>query len=106
MVTERDDKKQISKIIFPRYHQLDATRRILAAVLAEGAGEKYLIQHSAGSGKTNSIAWTFAAGHRFRLIVAGSNHPRYEVNPDSAGTHTLHTGGPHPSRILLSVEEP
>lgn len=58
MVTERDDKKQISKIIFPRYHQLDATRRLLAAVLAEGAGEKYLIQHSAGSGKTNSIAWS------------------------------------------------
>jgi type I restriction enzyme R subunit len=58
MVTELDKKKQISKIIFPRYHQLDATRRLLAAVLAEGAGEKYLIQHSAGSGKTNSIAWS------------------------------------------------
>ncbi len=58
MVAERNDKKQITKIIFPRYHQLDATRRLLAAVLAEGAGEKYLIQHSAGSGKTNSIAWS------------------------------------------------
>ena len=58
IVTKRDSKKQIEKVIFPRYHQLDATRRLLATVLAEGAGQKYLIQHSAGSGKTNSIAWT------------------------------------------------
>ncbi|MDP2806237.1 MAG: DEAD/DEAH box helicase family protein [Gallionellaceae bacterium] len=58
LVAKRDSKKQITQIIFPRYHQLDATRKLLAAVLAEGAGNKYLIQHSAGSGKTNSIAWT------------------------------------------------
>ncbi len=58
LVTKRDDKKQITSIIFPRYHQLDATRQLTAAVLAEGPGQKYLIQHSAGSGKTNSIAWT------------------------------------------------
>lgn len=58
VVATRDSKKQIEKIIFPRYHQLDATRRLVGAVLAEGAGQKYLIQHSAGSGKTNSIAWT------------------------------------------------
>lgn len=58
LVAERDEKKQIKSIIFPRYHQLDATRKLLAAVRAEGPGGKYLIQHSAGSGKTNSIAWT------------------------------------------------
>lgn len=58
VVATRDAKKQIGKIIFPRYHQLDATRALVAAVLAEGPGQKYLIQHSAGSGKTNSIAWT------------------------------------------------
>jgi len=58
MVAERDSKKKISRMIFPRYHQLDATRKLRAAILAEGAGGKYLIQHSAGSGKTNSIAWT------------------------------------------------
>lgn len=58
LVTEKDDKKQIKSIIFPRYHQLDATRKLLAAVLTEGPGGKYLIQHSAGSGKTNSIAWS------------------------------------------------
>jgi type I restriction enzyme R subunit len=58
MVAEKNDKKQISKLIFPRFHQLDATRKLQQTVLAEGAGEKYLIQHSAGSGKTNSIAWS------------------------------------------------
>lgn len=58
VVATRDARKQIEKIIFPRYHQLDATRALVAAVLAEGPGRKYLIQHSAGSGKTNSIAWT------------------------------------------------
>lgn len=58
LVAKRDTKKRITALIFPRYHQLDATRRLVTAVLAEGAGRKYLIQHSAGSGKTNSIAWT------------------------------------------------
>jgi type I restriction enzyme R subunit len=56
-VTQKDEKKRINRIIFPRYHQLDATRKLLAGVLAERAGGKFLIQHSAGSGKTNSIAW-------------------------------------------------
>jgi type I restriction enzyme R subunit len=58
LVAQKDSKKQIKKIIFPRFHQLDATRKLLAAVRTEGAGGKYLIQHSAGSGKTNSIAWS------------------------------------------------
>ena len=48
-------KKQVQ--IFPRYHQLDAVRKILADVQEHGAGKRYLIQHSAGSGKSNSIAW-------------------------------------------------
>ncbi len=58
LVTQKDSKKKVAKIIFPRFHQLDATRKLLATVLEEGQGGKYLIQHSAGSGKTNSIAWT------------------------------------------------
>jgi type I restriction enzyme R subunit len=58
VVTKRNDKQQIETVIFPRYHQLDATRKLVAAVLADGAGSRYLIQHSAGSGKTNSIAWS------------------------------------------------
>ncbi len=45
------------KLIFPRYHQLDAVRKIGENVLEVGAGTNYLIQHSAGSGKSNSIAW-------------------------------------------------
>lgn len=57
LVAQRDTKRTISGLIFPRYHQLDATRKLRAAVHSEGAGGKYLIQHSAGSGKTNSIAW-------------------------------------------------
>ncbi len=57
-IGKRDDKKQLTSVIFPRYHQLDATRRLVADVAANGAGQRYLIQHSAGSGKTNSIAWT------------------------------------------------
>jgi type I restriction enzyme R subunit len=43
--------------IFPRYHQLDVVRKLLADVRQTGAGRRYLIQHSAGSGKSNSIAW-------------------------------------------------
>ncbi len=58
MIAQRDAKKQITQVIFPRYHQLDVTRKLQAAVLHDGPGGKYLVQHSAGSGKTNSIAWT------------------------------------------------
>ena len=58
MVAERDKKKEISRVLFPRFHQLAATRALVAAVRQEGPGGRYLIQHSAGSGKTNSIAWT------------------------------------------------
>ena len=58
LIAVRDKKKQIERIIFPRYHQLDVTRKLQTAVLHNGPGGKYLIQHSAGSGKTNSIAWT------------------------------------------------
>lgn len=58
LIGKRDDKKQLKSVVFPRYHQLDATRKLVADVLAQGAGQRYLIQHSAGSGKTNSIAWT------------------------------------------------
>lgn len=58
LIARRDAKKRIEQVIFPRFHQLDVTRRLLAAVLRDGAGARYLVQHSAGSGKTNSIAWT------------------------------------------------
>ncbi|MCP4985710.1 MAG: type I restriction endonuclease subunit R, partial [Colwellia sp.] len=49
--------KRKEKLIFPRYHQLDAVKKITAHAKKNGAGTNYLIQHSAGSGKSNSIAW-------------------------------------------------
>lgn len=58
LIAQRNAKKQIEKVLFPRYHQLRVTRRLQAAVLQDGPGHRYLVQHSAGSGKTNSIAWT------------------------------------------------
>jgi type I restriction enzyme R subunit len=51
-------KRELTRYIFPRFHQLDATRKLQQAIRANGVGGRYLIQHSAGSGKTNSIAWT------------------------------------------------
>lgn len=54
--TEQVTKKKT--LIFPRYHQLDVVRKLLADVRENGTGKNYLIQHSAGSGKSNSIAWT------------------------------------------------
>ena len=52
------EKKDFSvKIIFPRYHQLDVVEKLIADTEAKGSGQNYLIQHSAGSGKSNSIAW-------------------------------------------------
>jgi type I restriction enzyme R subunit len=53
---ERRGKKQ-RRAVFPRYHQLDAVRSLLADAAAQGVGQRYLVQHSAGSGKSNSIAW-------------------------------------------------
>jgi type I restriction enzyme R subunit len=49
--------KKDERVIFPRYHQLDAVRKLLAQVKRDQTGKNYLIQHSAGSGKTNSISW-------------------------------------------------
>ena len=58
IVEERDDRGRVKpKMIFPRYHQLDAVRRLLGDVRRRGVGHRYLIQHSAGSGKSNTITW-------------------------------------------------
>lgn len=53
---ERSDGKEA--LIFPRFQQFDAVRALLADARSKGAGQNYLIQHSAGSGKSNTIAWT------------------------------------------------
>ena len=59
VVETKDEKtgKKRKEQIWPRYHQLDVVRRLLADTRRHGAGKRYLIQHSAGSGKSNSIAW-------------------------------------------------
>ncbi len=62
-------------MIFPRYHQLDATRKLIAAARAEGPGQNYLIQHSAGSGKTNSISWL---SHRLASLHDGDDHKVFD----------------------------
>ena len=72
LIGKRNEKKHLSNVIFPRYHQLDATRKLVADVLANGPGQRYLIQHSAGSGKTNSIAWTA----HFLADLHGSDHQK------------------------------
>ena len=59
VVEAKDEKTGRKKRtqVWPRYHQLDVVRRLLADAAVHGAGRRYLIQHSAGSGKSNSIAW-------------------------------------------------
>lgn len=59
VVESKDEKtgKRKATQIWPRFHQLDVVRRLLADAQEHGAGKRYLIQHSAGSGKSNSIAW-------------------------------------------------
>lgn len=62
--------KHSEKVIFPRYHQLDVIRKLLADVRENGSSQNYLIQHSAGSGKTNSIAWL---AHRLSSLHDANN---------------------------------
>src|SRR5207245_4624244 len=60
VVHEENDKGRKTgrkDLIFPRYHQLDAVRRLVDDAEQNGPGRRYLIQHSAGSGKSNTIAW-------------------------------------------------
>lgn len=67
------EKKETSKrIIFPRYHQLDVVTKLIEDVRVNGSGENYLIQHSAGSGKSNSIAWL---AYRLSSIHQSDNTP-------------------------------
>lgn len=68
VVEEEDDggrKTGKKSLLFPRYHQLDCVRRLVADARTKGAGQFYLIQHSAGSGKSNSIGWL---GHQLSSL--------------------------------------
>jgi type I restriction enzyme, R subunit len=72
-ITEKEDfegrKFKKETMIFPRYHQWDVVGQLVAAGKSEGPGHKYLIQHSAGSGKSNSIAWT---AHQLSSLFDGT----------------------------------
>jgi type I restriction enzyme R subunit len=70
-------QRRITKeaVIFPRYHQLDAVRKIVGAARGEGPGRNYLIQHSAGSGKTNSISWL---SHRLASLHDGEDRKVFD----------------------------
>lgn len=67
---EGDPKKVVETVIFPRYHQLDVIRKLIADVTLNRTGQNYLLQHSAGSGKTNEIAWL---AHRLASLHDGNN---------------------------------
>jgi len=64
------------RLYFPRYHQLDVVRRLLAHARQHGPGHTYLIQHSAGSGKSNSITWT--AYQLIELFAPGAARPLFD----------------------------
>lgn len=69
--TDPETRKKSVKLVFPRYHQLDVVEKLLADVKANGVGKRYLIQHSAGSGKSNSIAWL---AHQL-IMLEQNGHP-------------------------------
>ncbi|MCR5506229.1 MAG: DEAD/DEAH box helicase family protein, partial [bacterium] len=72
----KDGSKEIRKtLIFPRYHQLDVVRKLVKDVKQYGSGHNYLIQHSAGSGKSNSISWI---AYRLATIFKENNEPLFK----------------------------
>ena len=72
---ERDLKTGQEKFIFPRFHQLMAVRKLLNHTKAHGSGHSYLIQHSAGSGKSNSIAWLT---HQLANLCGADGQPIFD----------------------------
>ncbi|MCM0084521.1 DEAD/DEAH box helicase family protein [Geomonas sp. Red32] len=72
---ERSEKTGKEKFIFPRFHQLMAVRKLLAHAKTHGSGHNYLIQHSAGSGKSNSIAWL---SHQLANLCGADGQPVFD----------------------------
>jgi type I restriction enzyme, R subunit len=66
---------ETATLIFPRFHQWEAVTKLVAVVSAEGPGSRYLVQHSAGSGKTNTIAWT---AHRLARLHTADNQKMFD----------------------------
>lgn len=73
--SERDEKTGREKFIFPRFHQLMAVRKLLTHAKTNGSGHNYLIQHSAGSGKSNSIAWL---AHQLANLCGADGQPVFD----------------------------
>ena len=75
---ETPSGKKVRKetMIFPRYHQLDCVRKLISAAREAGPGHNYLVQHSAGSGKSNSIAWL---AHRLAFLSDEQDRPIYDT---------------------------
>ena len=71
----RAAKLRAGTVIFPRYHQWDAVRRLEATARTEGPGQTYLVQHSAGSGKSNTIAWL---AHRLMSLHGADDAPVFD----------------------------
>ncbi|MEX3507553.1 type I restriction endonuclease [Corynebacterium sp. LK2590] len=72
---EPASKGNSGRLIFPRYHQLRATEKVIADISGQGPGGRYLIQHSAGSGKTKTIAWM---AHRAGRLINDSGQPVFD----------------------------
>ena len=97
------------RLIFPRYHQLDAVRKLTADVRENGTGRNYLIQHSAGSGKSNSIAWT---AYRLASLHDAADEPVFTSvvivtdrrNLDAQLRETV-TGFEHKSGLVCAIDD-
>lgn len=78
-IDEKEDwdgrKHKKETLIFPRYHQWDVVNKLVSAANSEGPGHKYLIQHSAGSGKSNSIAWV---AHQLSSLYDSSGNKQFD----------------------------
>ncbi len=72
---DRGNKIKMETMIFPRYHQLEAVRMLVAAAREEGVGHNYLVEHSAGSGKSNTIGWL---AHRLASLHDATNERVFE----------------------------
>jgi type I restriction enzyme R subunit len=72
---EEDEKTQEITTIFPRYHQRDCVRQLLANVKQNGTGYNYLVQHSAGSGKSKTIAWL---AHQLANLFGDDQEPIFD----------------------------
>lgn len=107
---EYDDKtKAMKKVIFPRYHQLDAVRKLVADARENGAGNSYLVQHSAGSGKSNSIAWL---AHHLQSLHDDADNPVFDTvvvltdrrNLDSQLSETIDSVD-HKRGVVVRIKE-